>query len=96
LFWSQVFQKRLKMKIKLKTLPNIKWKSIFQEYYKKELRLAEVRYTSQEFPTGIFIFKDNILNVLWNEKPAAFLIKSKENAERWKLFFDEQWKIANP
>jgi len=94
LFWSQVFQKRLRMKIKVKTLPNVKWRRIFDEFYKDQLKLVKVRYSEQEFPTGIFIFKDHVLNVLWGEKPIAFLIKSEENSTRWKLFFDAQWNAA--
>jgi len=96
LFWSQVFQKRIRMKIKVKSLPNINLKTIFQKYYKKQLKLIQVKYTKQEFPTGIFILKDHVLNILWGEKPVAFLIKSKENSDRWKLFFEEQWKMASP
>jgi len=95
LFWSQVLHKQRKMKIKIKSLPNKKWKKIFQEHYKK-FPLIKIKYTNQFFPTGIFIFKNHILNIIWEDKPIAFLIKSKKNYEQWKLFFDEQWKNAKP
>ncbi|MFH1053130.1 MAG: helix-turn-helix domain-containing protein [Candidatus Woesearchaeota archaeon] len=91
LFWSQVLHKQRAMKISIRTLPNKKWKKIFQDHYGK-YEFIKIRYSDQTFPTGIFIFKDHVLNVLWSEKPVAFLIKSKENYLRWQKFFDEQWK----
>jgi len=93
IFWSQVLHKQQEMKIKIKTLPNIKWKNIFEKHY-KNYKLINIKYTNQEFPTGIFIFKDRILNVVWSEKPVGFLIKSKENTERWTKFFKQEWKKA--
>lgn len=95
LFFSQIFQKRLRLKIRVRALPNTKLKNIFEKTYKGHLKFFQVRYTRQEFPAGIFIFKDHVLNVLWGEKPVAFLIKSPENSERWLKFFDEQWNLAN-
>jgi len=92
-FWGQVFHKAKEMKIRIKTLPNKKIKKIIEENYKK-YKFIKIRYTSQEFPTGIFIFKDHVLNVSWGEKPIATLIKSKENYIRWQRFFNEQWKQA--
>lgn len=92
-FWAQVFRKRVDMKIVLKTMPNIQWRKIFEKFY-RGYKLIDIRYTDQEFPTGIFIFKDHVLDVLWGEKPIAFLIKSRENSERWRRFFDEQWERA--
>lgn len=93
-FWAEVLRKRDKMRITIRTLPNIKLKPIFLQNYHQYTRF-NVRYTTQEFPTGIFIFKDHILNVVWGDKPIAFLIKSKENYQRWKIFFEEQWAKAS-
>lgn len=95
-FWTRVFLKRLRMKIRIRSLPSIRWRGILNKLYKKHLRLIEVRYTEQEFPTGIFIFKDHVLNVIWAETPIAFLIKSGENAQVWQKFFDEQWIRSKP
>ena len=96
LFWAQVFQKRLRMKIRIRSMPNIKIRKIFNKYYKNHLELMEIKYTKQEFPNGIFIFKDFVLNVVWGDNPVAFLVKSKENSNKWRIFFDEQWKMATP
>jgi len=94
MFWSQVFQKRLRMKIKIRSLPNIKQKKVLQTFYKKHLKLMKIRYTKQEFPNGIFIFQNHVLNFLWEDKPVAFLIKSTQNSKRWQKFFDDQWDNA--
>jgi len=88
-FWSQVFRKRVQMKISLRTLPNIKLKKTFKRFY--TYKHMKIRYTPQQLPTGVFIFKNHVLNVIWGEKPIAFLIKSKENYLRWQNFFEEQW-----
>ncbi len=93
LFWAEVLHKQQQMKIKIRTLPHKKWKNIFEKHY-KQYKLVNIRYTNQEFPTGIFIFKDHLLNIVWGEKPVGFLIKSGENSSKWQKFFDEQWKIA--
>ena len=94
IFWSQVLAKQQNMKIKIRSLPHKSWKRIFQEHY-KDYRGLKVKYTTQRFPTGIFIFKDHILNVVWSEEPVAFLIKSRGNYRRWQEFFDEQWKKSS-
>jgi len=94
LFWSQVFQKRLRMKIRIRSMPNVKTKRIFNKYYKQILKLMQVRYTKQEFPNGVFIFKDYVLSVVWGDNPVAFLVMSRENTDKWQTFFDEQWKNA--
>ncbi|MBU1198663.1 MAG: helix-turn-helix domain-containing protein [Nanoarchaeota archaeon] len=93
IFWAQVFKKRLDMKIRIRTLHNIKWKHIFKQFY-SQYELIKIKYTRQEFPTGIFIFKDHLLNVIWGKKPVGFLIKSRENYVRWQRFFNEQWEKA--
>ena len=91
IFWTQVLGKAEEMRIKIKTLPNKKLKKIFEEHYKK-YKFIKIKYTSQEFPAGIFIFKDHVLNVNLGDKPIATLIRSRENYLRWKKFFNEQWK----
>ena len=92
-FWAQVLRKAKDMKIKVRTLPNKNLKSIFKKYYIR-YKFLNVRYTTQEFPTGIFIFKDYVLNVTWGEYPVATLIRSGENSRRWQSFFNEQWEKA--
>lgn len=92
-FWTEVFHKRHKMGIKIRTLPNKDLEHIFKKFY-SHYKNIRIRYTNYKFPTGIFIFKDHILNVIWGERPVAFLTKSEQNYRCWKDFFEEQWKIS--
>jgi len=92
-FWAQVLRKAIGMKIKIRTLPHKKLRKIFKKFYSK-YKFLNVRYTTQGFPTGIFIFKDHMLSVTWDNVPVATLIKSRENYIRWQKFFDEQWEIS--
>lgn len=89
-FFNEIFHKRTKMRIKIRALPNKKIKKTISKFYSHH-QLLSVKYTTQEFPTGIFIFKDHVLNVTWSEKPVATLIKSRENAQRWQKFFNKEW-----
>ena len=89
-FWKEVFYKRISINIKIKTLPNKNLKEIFKKHY-INYKKFKVRYTDSKFPTGVFIFKDHILHVIWGDDPVAFLIKSKQNYDRWHMFFEEQW-----
>ena len=93
LFWTEVLRKQKEMKIKIRTLPNKNLKKVFENHY-KQYPLLTAKYTSQNFPTGIFIFKDHVFSIIWKEKPIGFLIQSKENYTQWKDFFEEQWKTA--
>jgi len=93
-FFAEVFHKRHTMNIKIRSLLNENLKEIFEKFY-SHYKNVRVRYTPYKFPTGVFIFKDHVLNVIWSEKPVAFLIKSKQNYEKWQDFFDEQWKISS-
>lgn len=93
LFWSQVLHKQKRLNITIKTLPNKKLKKVFKEHYQKYNNLI-ARFTNQEFPTGIFIAEDRVLHIIWGEKPFATLIVAKIYAQKWQMFFDEQWKQA--
>jgi len=52
------------------------------------------RFTKENLPTNIAIFKNNILILVWGEGPIAFLIKSKEVAYKYKRHFEEVWKSS--
>ncbi|MBW2987726.1 hypothetical protein KY336_04200, partial [Candidatus Woesearchaeota archaeon] len=46
-----------------------------------------VKYVDIVFPSGVFIFKDHVINIVADEEVTAFDIKSKQNAERYRKFF---------
>jgi len=45
-------------------------------------------------PTGIFIYADKVLTLIWGEKPIAVIVKSKLLNQRYREFFEEMWKGA--
>ena len=55
----------------------------------------KVKFSKLKLPTGIFIYEDYVMTVTWIGDPTAFVIKSKNNAERYKEFFLELWKTAS-
>lgn len=47
-----------------------------------------------KLPAGIFIYEEYVMTVVWLGDPTAFVIKSRNNAEKYKEFFLETWKTA--
>ena len=59
-----------------------------------KLKYYKYRFTKVNFPTNIAIYGDNVLTLVWGNKPVAFLIKSKQVAKKYKCYFEEVWKQA--
>jgi sugar-specific transcriptional regulator TrmB len=59
----------------------------------KKLSYTKVRLLDDKFAslTGIQIFDENVLIILWSINPIAILIKSKEIADSYKQYFDYLW-----
>jgi sugar-specific transcriptional regulator TrmB len=84
--------RRIERKINVRLIANKKLEEIFSKYH--NYRQFNVRYTDLRLPTGIFIFGDHVLNVVWGKKPTAFLTTSKYNAKEYAAFFEQIWKAA--
>ena len=72
---------------------NIKIKNVFEKHH--VFPGMKVKYTKQTLPTGVFIYGNKVMTVVWGENPTAFVITSKNNANRYREFFEEIWKTAN-
>ena len=86
---------RKKNNIKLKLILNKNVKSFFNKNYipsKDYEKPDKIKFVDVTFPTGVFIFKDHVITIIADEKVTAFDIKSKQNTERYKKFFDEIWE----
>ena len=86
---------RKKNKIGLKLILNKDMKSFFDKKYKPTGYYKspdKVKFVNIVFPTGVFIFKDHVINIIADKKITAFDIKSKQNAERYRKFFNSIWK----
>ncbi len=93
-FFRDYHKKRIQKKIKVKLIANEKIRTIFKKYH--IYKNMNVRFSKLKLPTGIFIYEDYVMTVVWLGDPTAFVIKSKNNAEKYKDFFNEMWKTATP
>lgn len=90
LFFHNYHAKRIEKKIKVKLLSGQKYKEEISKKYKK-YGLSERRFIDKAFPTGVFIFKNNVMHFMYKPKPTLFVISSKQNYENYKKFFLELW-----
>lgn len=91
-FFQNYHKKRIDKKIKARLIVNNKIKETFRKNHLYSGMSA--RYTALGVPTGVFIYENKVMSVVWGEKPTAFVISSKANAERYREFFEELWRIA--
>lgn len=54
----------------------------------------KIRFTSHDFPQGLFISKGRVVNIMWSPKPVAFEIKSAQLFAQYKKFFEDVWRSA--
>ncbi|MBI2675328.1 MAG: hypothetical protein HYX24_02635 [Candidatus Aenigmarchaeota archaeon] len=94
-FYFKVYQKK-------KYKYNIRSKVIFGERARNTQLLkeyiGEAKFVAAEYssPTDTFIYGDNIVLFIWNEKPPfAVLIRNRSTAESYKNYFHLLWKAAN-
>lgn len=52
----------------------------------------EYGISKHPFPSNISIFKDTVATFIWANVPRVFTIKSKDNAEHYRKFFNDLWK----
>lgn len=92
LFLKSYHRKRIKKRIKIKLIANIKDKSLFRWLSKS--KGVEIKYLKNPVPLGVIIFGDYIATITFRKKPTAFLIKSKQISESYKQFFTYLWELA--
>ncbi len=88
-FWPQYNKEREKRKSRWKLLLiyEAKDKPITKSKYYEYKVLPKIL----SGPNVIYIYGDKIANVLWLEKPIAFVIKHKQLAENYKKYFNYLW-----
>lgn len=91
-FWPQYNKKRIKMKSK--------WKLLLVNESKNKPITNSPLYEYKVLPkilsglNVIYIYGDRVANVLWLEKPLAFVIKHKTLANNYRKYFEYLWKIT--
>lgn len=56
--------------------------------------LSKIRYSSYETPTSVDIFLEYTLLGVWGENPIMVVMKEKQIADSFRLFFEQLWKGA--
>ncbi len=93
LFFKNYDAKRRNLKIKTKLIGLEHQKKFLQKEYGKYPNV-KIKYLKHAVPTGLIIWDDKVATLLWHEVPSAFVIHSKPNAEAYRKFFNDMWKIA--
>jgi len=92
-FWPHYNKKREKLKCK--------WKLLLVHESKDKPITKSKYYEYKILPrilsglNVIYIYGDYVANVLWLEKPIAFVIKHKTLANNYRRYFDYLWKSIN-
>ena len=74
LFFSNYHIKRIQKGVKVRLIANEKIKKVYTKYHKYEN--MKIKFTDLKLPTGIFIYKNKVMTVVWGDKPTAFVIQS--------------------
>src|SRR3989338_5384166 len=92
-FFRNFHLKRAEKKIKARLIMHEKTREIMKKYF-SDITYYQYRFLDTKFPTNINIHKDNVVTLVWDENPVAFLIQSKQVAKKYKEYFEEMWKKA--
>jgi len=92
-FFRNYHMKRIQKGIKVRLLSTPDLRQTIKNHHL--YRGMKARFTAQKLPIGIFIFKGHVMTVVWEERPTAFVIKSKKNYEYYKEFFEDVWVKAS-
>ncbi|MFH0700963.1 MAG: helix-turn-helix domain-containing protein [Candidatus Woesearchaeota archaeon] len=89
-FWPQYNKKREKLKCKWKLLLDYEAKSkpITKSKYYEYKVLPKIL----SGPNVVYIYGDYVANILWLEKPLAFVTKHKLLADNYRKYFTYLWK----
>ena len=88
-FFKTYHEKRLEKGISLKMILEKKHKIIFEKHHL--YKGMNLKYVNNKYPVGTYIFKNYVMTVIWGNVPTAFVIKSKQNYEQYKSYFEDTW-----
>ena len=89
-FWPHYNKKREKLKCRWKLL--LVYESRNKQITKSEYYEYKILPKILSGLNVIYIYGDYVANVLWLEKPIAFVIKHKALANNYRKYFDYLWK----
>lgn len=89
-YYFALHRKRVKEKISLKILYS---SSMKKEHREKELKLCKIRYLPSGHipPSTTYVYGDKVAIILWGTEPMAFVLRSKQVADSYRMFFQLLW-----
>jgi len=94
-FLLNTHQRRVKKKVKLKIIYHQDAKKFGK--IREKMKYTDVRYIgAEQVPSWIEIFGDYVATYLLSENPLIFVVRNKDVARSYKIFFDIIWKRAKP
>ena len=69
-----------------------------KEHREKELKFCQFRYLPSGFlpPATTYIYGDKVAIILWGAEAMAFVMRSKQVADSYRIFFKLLWNSAKP
>lgn len=94
-YLAHFHKRRIKKKIKLKTLINDDAEGKKRGKELSKMRLTNVKYLPSKFvtPISVYVYKNKTAFIIWN-LPVALLIDNKETTESFRDHFEILWKTA--
>jgi sugar-specific transcriptional regulator TrmB len=93
LFFKNYHNKRIEKGVSVKGIVHpLLSKSFLKEVLHKDYSIKHYELT---LPTGAIIGKNRVIISLWGEQNICYEIISKRVAEKYRLFFEKIWEIAN-
>lgn len=88
-YYSQWDKERVKNKIKMRIVANIKIKPT-------KIPLTIIKYVPEEFNSSVstYIFDNKVTMIMWVDNPLGILIEHKSIYEAYKNYFELLWKTA--
>jgi sugar-specific transcriptional regulator TrmB len=85
-FFERYDIKRERKGLNIKGLAPLELKPLFVKR-----KMLHMKYPKFPIPADTSICNNKIALISWGEKPVGYLIKSKELAEKYSVFFDQAW-----
>jgi sugar-specific transcriptional regulator TrmB len=92
-FFRKFHLRRAEKHIHAKIIMNPETRKVMEERF-SDLKHYKYRFLDTNFPTNINIHKNNVAILVWGKNPVAFLIHSKQVADKYRTYFNELWKLA--
>lgn len=90
IFLRNIHKQLSKKGVDDKLIANTSIKDEIKDNY-KDIKKMGIKFTKIDFPLGLMIIDDRVINWVWGKRPTAIEIISKQIAEQYKKFFLNIW-----